>query len=119
MKEEILKIITDQDCVSFVELQNKLGDKSRGDFWIEMPEGSNVFLWMGVSEEFSAALRELKDVIVPASCSVLVYIADGALPNIPVVKRFPKKGASLKGERWLPVVFRLRSRVKQTGKRRG
>jgi hypothetical protein len=110
MKETILQLVTDRDHVSFVEMQNAIGEAARGHVAIEMPAGSNVILWCGMSQEFCDALAELKEQIAPVPAHFLVYLADGGFPRLPMMKgRIPKGG--FKTEHWCPVVWRLKSRI--------
>lgn len=91
---------------SFADLENELGEAMRGNQDIFLPGRPNGILWVGVSEEFSAALvsamRSKKIVMRPSS--LLVYAADGRIPSTPPVaeKLDPE---DFKKPRWVPVTL--------------
>ncbi|MCE9584669.1 MAG: hypothetical protein K8T20_19430 [Planctomycetes bacterium] len=96
--------------VSFVELtrQVKEGEPSlKGDHavTVDMPKGGYIVLWAGVSEEFVAAVKTMmaRKNVEAKPTQIMVYVADGAVPNYPVIKRMPKGPVSK--PKWLPVVF--------------
>jgi hypothetical protein len=109
MKDKILQLIKDHHFVSFAQLQNCLGEESKGDLSMELPAGSNIFIWQGVSRAFVNALVELESEIVPTPCRNAIYMIDGMVPLLPIARTLPKNG--YKEAHWLPVVWRLRSRV--------
>src|SRR5262245_65092617 len=90
--------------VSFVELQDAIGDESRGDLaWEIVP---NVVIWSGMSEQFLDALKLTRHRIEPTPTSRLVYLCDGAVLPYPLAKQLSKKG--YKKPHWCPVAFNLR-----------
>ena len=111
MKAEILKVVTDLDHVSFVNLRDRVDgfqDKDGVVCSLDFPDDRGyVVLWAQVSEPASAALNELlaEGKIHHAPCESLVYLIDGGMLKLPIVKRVPPKGG-FKKEHWLPLVFR-------------
>jgi len=105
---ECLRWIRQTDYVSFVELENWLAEHGmdvKGEYGLEA--GPNVFLWTGMSQEFvhfAIKLRTRVD-LAPVS-TILVYAADGGMPNLPVAKRPPRAG--YRQPHWLPVTMRAR-----------
>ncbi len=97
--------------VSFVELRNAVGESFNGD-WLMVASNDypNIVLWFGLSRAALTALRELLEegVITMRPTTPLVYMADGAMPNVPIAKQRRK----YKTERWLPVVFNLTAQGK-------
>ena len=84
--------------VSFVELEREVPG-FKGDCAIELRE--NLVIWSHMSEEFCEAFTALLDAkeIALTPTSVLVYMCDGAVPNMPIAKRL----RPYKKLRWLPV----------------
>ncbi len=100
----ILARIDDLEHVSFAELAREWPQHfNGGDRQIEVssPSASKVVLWHGVTAEGAAALDELiSGPCVYRPTVPLVYIIDGAYPNLPVAKRI----RHYKKDHWLPVV---------------
>jgi hypothetical protein len=91
--------------VSFVEIVSAVGEEAKGDLRIGWPE-LNVQLWFGVSEDFINAFNLAKQHIYPHSSDFMVYMMDGAVPDMPVAKQLRKR---YKEPHWLPVVWWPRS----------
>jgi len=109
MKHAILKLVTDLDFVSFVNLCDRIeGFKGEWVMDLELFEGrGRVVLWGGVSKEGAAALNALlkAEKIHWESANPLVYIIDGMVPRLPILKRKPPVGG-YKKDHWVPVTFR-------------
>jgi hypothetical protein len=94
--------------VSFVDLVDAIGEEARGEHSIEsgLPQLKNIVWWSGLSETFIAAFasREFRDVVEPYSCSVLVYMFDGAMLGLPLAKR----QRPYKKPHWMPMTFALK-----------
>jgi hypothetical protein len=67
----------------------------------------NLIIWMGVSEEFSEALRCAQDRIVMCQADFFTYLIDGGIIDLPRAKSVRE----YKQLHWLPVVFRPIERV--------
>lgn len=107
MVEEIIEIMREMKSgVSFVDLENRLGAKAKGDYQYEILP--NVVLWSGMSIEFASALRDerIRDALEIAPTPLLVYLADGKVLNLPIAKRPPRNG--YREPHWAPVTLRLR-----------
>lgn len=91
--------------VSFVEIVDAIGGEAEGDLQLGW-EDLNVVLWSGVSETFINALSLAKQHIYPHASDFMVYMMDGAVPDMPVAKQLKKP---YKEPHWLPVVFWPRS----------
>jgi len=94
---------------SFVEVGHGLdeaGIPSAGDVSIDLGV-SNLTAWVGMSEEFFAGVGELIDarLIHFTPTSLLVYLIDGGMPNLPMAQRVPKGG--YRDPHWIPVTFCL------------
>lgn len=106
MSERIVKTVRDiGGGVSFVEIVNAIGEEANGDLQIGWPD-LNVQLWFGVSDDFIDAFNLAKQHIYPHPSEFMVYMMDGAVPNMPIAKQLKKR---YKEPHWLPVVFWLRS----------
>ena len=104
MKEDIYKLIKDYGNVSFVELRNRI-DGFNGDLEITARSNSNIILWNGVSDKAFESIISLMNEgkIIAKPTTPLVYIADGGMLRLPIVKR----NQQYKTPHWLPVVFVL------------
>lgn len=103
MKDRIMKAMGElHSGVSFVELSRRVEGFS-GDF--QMLIGNNVVLWANMSEEMIDALFDLRDSqqIHFWPTSLLVYLYDGAMLQMPIAKRPTKKGYA--APHWLPSVI--------------
>lgn len=90
--------------VSFAGIM-QIGAWTHGDIQWELGE-SNVVLWAGMSDALVAALQALRDenAINLVPCSSLVYVIDGALLQLPLAKRIPKRGYA--EPHWAPCVLK-------------
>jgi hypothetical protein len=80
---------------------------TRGDFVVEPGQVWNLILWGGMSEEWVTVLNELfaADLLWRAPCSILVYLSEGGVPQLPIPKRAPPKGG-YKTLHWAPSCLR-------------
>lgn len=109
MKDSIVAFVAEYDWVSFVELLNHLEPRFgvRGDLAFSLNNDPNLIVWVGVSEEFTAALRQLlaeKRVFFHPG-SVMAYAIDGGLLQMPVASRPPKGG--YRTPHWIPISLRV------------
>jgi len=106
MKEDVLWYVIHYDYVSFAELQRRYGDQALGNRSIINRSDHNIILWPNLSDSLATAVLQLledKEIhLHPAS--LLTYLADGCVPQLPLAKRPPAGG--YKKEHWLPVCFR-------------
>ena len=96
---------------TFVQLEGalaELGLDPSGDFALIAPampghHDDNLLIWVGVSQEFCDAFWEVHraDVIRFAQTEPFVYLIDGKVPTLPLVKRPPKGG--YREPHWLPL----------------
>ena len=90
--------------VSLAELMrvcDEHGVDARGD--VDVSVGLNVFVGFGLSEEFVAALDEIRPFTEASPCHVLVYLHDGVMWDVPLAKTPPKTG--YRRPRWCPIVL--------------
>lgn len=109
LSEQILsRLKAYNDYVSFVELSRWFPEYfDGGDRVIELQP--NLCIWYGVTEAGAAALKELfyakRLIFYPAS--LLVYLVDGAFPQLPLAKKY----RAYAKPHWLPVTLRLPERL--------
>lgn len=103
MAQQILDYIQRYGGVSFVELERKI-EGFKGDMVLHFPDYPNVMLWPWVSPEATEALNSITKMIDIKPCSILVYMADGKIPDMKIAKRL----MDYKTTRWLPIVFSVR-----------
>ena len=101
MAEQILAMVTNKGNVSFAELE-RIEGFGGGDLEMCIP-GHNLVMWQGLTSEAGDALEELRELIHPKPTSVLVYLIDGKVPHLPVVK----SGRRYKKPHWAPLIFNL------------
>lgn len=103
--EKIVEFVEKRRCVTFVELQNFLGEESKGDFTISPPEHSNVFFWINMSKKFMDTIVNLfeNEKIFFHPTIPDTYVADGGIPTMPLAH--PKKMKHYQSPHWLPVVL--------------
>ena len=89
--------------VTFVELQNMLGEAARGDKWMGM-EDLNLWWWFNMSDLFIDALELLRPEIEPCATSILVYLCEGSFAKLPVAA----KARRYKKPHWVPIVWNMR-----------
>jgi hypothetical protein len=109
IKAAVLELCTERDCVSFVEICNRLAEKNlpfRGDQAAVLTDHPDIILWPNLSADVLAAIASLLQtgkLHLWPSCA-LVYFVDGRVPGLPIAKRIH----DYKQPRWLPVTFRRR-----------
>jgi hypothetical protein len=88
LKERVRQYVYDTDHVSFAELGNRFGDHFKGGDR-EISKGENIIVWSGMSQEGAQAIVELLEegIVALAPASTLIYLCDGAMPSLPIVKR--------------------------------
>lgn len=111
MKREIVQICKTEDWLTFPEIQNRLGGKSRGGGRLWFAD-FNIVLWDGLSEEFGDAFSQLKaeGEIVAEPVSIFHYLHTGARLNLPIAEGRPE-GKRYKEPTWVPVAIRHESRL--------
>ena len=86
--------------VSFVEIVERFGS---GEQSIHHPKWRNVVIWYDMPEQSVTGIMELLEderiVLVPTN--PMLYVIDGKIPNLPIVRRHPKNG--YKEIHWLPM----------------
>lgn len=89
MKEDVLWYVIHYDYVSFAELQRRYGDQALGNRSIINRSDHNIILWPNLSDSLATAVLQLledKEIhLHPAS--LLTYLADGCVPQLPLAKR--------------------------------
>jgi len=110
MAQKIYELVRTRRHVSFVELQRVIpGFKQKGadgnTTAFILPDIPQIVIWVDLSKEAIDALGELmgsKKVFLNP-CSLMVYMVDGAMLNLPIPKRKPRKGS--KKDYWVPCVL--------------
>jgi hypothetical protein len=79
---------------------------TRGRFVVEPMHLSNVLLWANMSAAWVEVLQELftAGLLWREPCSLLVYLVDGGVLQLPLAKRLPKHGYAK--PHWAPSVVR-------------
>ena len=103
---------------TFAELDRRIEDsglEARGDNVIYLKKGLNIVLWSDMSDAYSAAVLYLKKIgaIDWRSATVLEYMMDGRVMQLPVAVRPPANG--YKSEHWIPVVLKQAEHEKDIG----
>lgn len=104
MEKEILKYIERKGgAVSFVELSRDIAN-FKGSYAYGLAD-LNIWFWFNISKEAIGALKSLQEqkLIRIQPANILIYVADGGVPMIPVAKQKRK----YKTERWTPVEINL------------
>jgi hypothetical protein len=106
LKEEVLHYADENPGMSFIELRNILerhGVDCNGGFFMHSRVNSNIIFWAGMSKEFVDFVLELEhsNQLIPRACSLLIYMADGGMLRLPLLKRNIK----VKNPHWTPIVF--------------
>ena len=101
MKDEIYEFIQ-RRSVSFAELSRCI-EGFKGDMQWRSGENKNIIYWTSISNEGADALEALiaEKKITMKPCHFLVYMCDGMVPDLPMVKRNYK----YKTPHWLPITF--------------
>lgn len=109
MKEKVLEYIRKNETASYAELEryfDRCGYDWQGALEWYSEENPNVVFWSGWNEEAFTILTELQEEgkIENAPCSTLVYLIDGRMLTLPVVRQ----ARQYKTLHWLPVVYQVR-----------
>jgi hypothetical protein len=111
MQNAILKLITERQHISMVELCREIpGFKGDRVYFI----GTNTVIWHECSDEAVEAMNSVtKDgKVVAVSCSPWVYITDGVKPEYPLAASLTE---DFKTPHWLPVVFSTPEQARKDG----
>lgn len=111
LEDQIEQYVRDSPTMTFVELQNRVGARSRGEHTLlaSVRGGGapdpNLVLWCDTSLEFNAAIISLMAArrIHLTPTSWLVYAYDGEFAPLPIATRPPRKG--YRTPHWAPVVL--------------
>jgi len=104
LKKRIYEKVKYSPHTSFGELSRLKGFK--GLWEMSFSKDENFIIYAGMSNEAVKAMNELwlkEHKIEARACDIFVYFIDGGALNIPLIKRFPKKG--YKTPHWLPMTF--------------
>jgi len=117
IEDAVISYCKEQDWVSFAEIIDVFQKylKTSGDnFAISSTLDENILFWPNFSIGFGKIILNLirKEKLFLHSCSPMIYLIDGRVPNLPVVVTPPKKG--YRALHWIPVCLR---RI-PTGKKR-
>jgi hypothetical protein len=117
LSEDVVTFITRRPGASMAEIMQLAGDEGKGNCDLEFRGRNqdfdfikNIFIWQGMSEELGNVLTDFQTnelahmhIITNEMEALMVYLADGMLPTIPMVKRIRKNG--YKKPHWIPVVL--------------
>ena len=106
LKELIFEYVKERGHVTYVEIEElfeKYGFDYKGYLAQSIRQNPKVFFWIGWNDEAIDLLWELEaeEKIHKVPSSVLFYLVNGYIPELPVIKskRIYKK------EHWCPVAF--------------
>ena len=104
MAAAILKFVQENPGASFVNLCRSI-DGFAGDYEFGPGGCANLLYWSGVSKDGALALTGLigDKKLHYKPTSVMIYLIDGANPDLPIAKRL----TSYKTPHWLPVTLHL------------
>lgn len=105
MAKQIVDYVRKYGGVSFAELEREI-EGFKGNLALFFPNCPNLILWPWVSLEAVGALNSITEIVEVKPCSLMVYMADGKIPDMQIAKRV----SAYKTERWLPVTFSIRRR---------
>lgn len=110
LKEAVFEFVRERDWVTLVELQRHMSDYMETEGHVALEWAPNLFLWGDMSQELADLILELikEKRIFFYTTSVITYMADGGMSNLPVAKNTPKNG--YKKPHWLPVCIRVAPR---------
>lgn len=118
--QAVIDLIVKRDHVTFVEIERTLQSliPTKGRIALEIGSHPNLILWSGMSQDWADVMKEVQatGLVTIEPASLLVYMIDGAVPDMPVAKRLPKGGYAT--EHWAPVCFRPKAKT-PSPKRRG
>lgn len=101
-EDRLVEFIRERDWVSFAELKSHFRGAS-GDLCMGCVY-ANVYTALNVSEKLAEVVNAAieKERIYGQTCSVMVYMVDGELANIPLAR----SARHYKKPRWLPMALR-------------
>ena len=119
LAEDVVTFITRRPGASMAEIMQLAGYEGKGDYDLQFQGQNqdfphafqkNIFIWWGMSEELGNVLTDFETnelahmhIITNEMQALMVYMADGIIPRIPMVKTIRKNGYAK--PHWLPVVF--------------
>jgi hypothetical protein len=109
MADVMLDTIREDRGVSFVELKRMFGSEAHGDLVIQLRH--NIVLWCDVSQTFFEAFQLIIPEVEMYPTSLLVYMVDGCILQLPIAKRLPKTGYKI--PHWAPVTFSPKKSVQR------
>lgn len=106
IKQKILDYITQNSGTTYAEIEHifeQHGFPFKGDLLSCSGQCDNVILWSGWTKDAFLIISDLLEsgLIHRELCRTLLYMIDGKMLSLPVVKRFVK----YKTPHWLPTVF--------------
>ena len=106
IKELIKNYLSTKRGVSFAEIDRMLDNyniKHNGTKCIYFNKDSNIIAWIDMSEDYMNAILELEEEKVTdmKPCEFIIYMVDGKVLNLPVVK----KARNYKELHWAPCVL--------------
>lgn len=103
MAQQILALAKARPGLSFAEIEREVPG-FKGDLALVFGKHDNVVLWTQVSDAGIEALGELLKAaqIEFHPCELLVYLVDGAVPQLPLAKRVKAYAKP----HWLPVTVK-------------
>jgi hypothetical protein len=100
----IVDFVRQRDNVSFAELANHIEGVRGGDVALHIPGFENIIVWVNLTQEAADVLTGLvaDKLIHFAPTSPLVYLADGAIPGMPLARQAKR----YKAPHWVPLVLK-------------
>jgi hypothetical protein len=108
MGKKILAILEDRPAATFIELTQLVGAEAVGEQVIGVPGYEHAILWVGVSNEFIAALNLIRPQIIMEPTNFMVYAMDGAALNMPILPN-NAKSMDFEEDTWMPVTISLKT----------
>jgi hypothetical protein len=105
--QKIVDLVRRRPALSFVELLNHFPElraaKNEEQRVICFESHPTIIMWVGFGKAGCTAMKEALDsgLIHPRASSVLVYMFDGGMLNLPIARR----AHNYKEDHWLPVVL--------------
>lgn len=106
LQESIIKMVEEKGDISFVEIEELFEKKELiylGDYVIMVPGYEHMVIWGNWKMEFIDLISKMcsEKLIEMEPCSPLVYMVDGRVLNMPLVKEVYQ----YKTDHWQPIVF--------------
>lgn len=106
IKEEVYRYVCRNQHVTYAELE-RLFERNGFEFKGDLAQGNrqypHVFFWIGWNDDACDVISELEDdgKIHKVPSTDFIYLIDGCVPSLPVVKR----AINYKTDHWCPVAF--------------